>query len=173
MICHSEGDGQLECNTDPADPYTLVAMCGPAWCIDFDGWDFTELTGVLAMRGNSTLMPGEPGRRQNPQRPDEVEVQIPMILIGECDHTGALFADDRIGRESNWNYLQTHVLGIPPAGVRPRSQRYWRVTAPSGVEIEFLAQVLVPVMGDLVAGVRSWSLVLRVGDGATGAIEGS
>lgn len=82
------------------------SLATPAWDIP----DLTSLWFSAGRRGDSIVMPGADGRRSNPSRLDEIEVDLLFLVNGEVDRLGTPYSDAWEGLETNLEYLWTNVF---------------------------------------------------------------
>jgi len=82
------------------------SLATPAWDIP----DLTPLWFSAGSRGESIVMPGADGRRSNPSRLDEIEVDLLFLVNGEVDRLGSPYSDPWVGLETNLEWLWTNVL---------------------------------------------------------------
>jgi hypothetical protein len=105
-----------------------VPMFSPAWVAPH----LSKLWYDVAVRGESTLLPGASGRRSNPTRVDETEHQLPFFINGVVDQTGATYPQAWEGLRLNLDYLWTNVFSPVTTGRGTRSASY---LTPGGVTL--------------------------------------
>lgn len=105
-----------------------VALASPAWDIP----NLTPLWYTAAYRGESIVLATAAGRRSNPQRYDEVEIGLLLVINGTADHTGTPFANPWAGLAANLMYLRENVLAPVDAG---RGTRPASLLMPDGVTV--------------------------------------
>lgn len=99
--------GVLTANVDGALNQVILANAGFGIT---DDKGMTQLWTPQAIRGNNVVIPGTPGVDINPSRTTEAKISLGMTIVGECDRTGAPYADYAAGVMSNVNYLMTHLI---------------------------------------------------------------
>lgn len=103
----------------PAGLLTIdgVPMTCPAWRLRDPG----RLLFGSPLRGSYVQIPGMDGELPVPMRGTSAQWSLDMMMAGRWDHTGAEFADEQTGFESNLNYLRANVeTGWAVAGNRLR-----------------------------------------------------
>ena len=80
-------------------------MTCPAWRLRDPG----RLLFGSPLRGSYVQVPGMDGELPVPLRGTSAQWSLDMMMAGRWDHTGAEFADEQEGFESNLNYLRTNV----------------------------------------------------------------
>ncbi len=83
-----------------------VSMHTAAWRVT----DVGKLAFDSPLRGSYVVTPGVDGATVVPMRNDAAQWSLEFVMIGDCDHTGAAFANKQEGFYSNLNYLNTNVL---------------------------------------------------------------
>lgn len=78
--------------------------------------DVTDLWLGPDVRGEDLMIPGRPGRIAFPRRADVTEREVPMVIDGRFDVSGAEFAGNEFeGLLQNIEYLRANV--VDPTGV--------------------------------------------------------
>jgi hypothetical protein len=111
-VCISPEVGTLTINS--------VSLNTPAWGI----LDLSELwASQPPLRGTNVVLPGATGQRPYPRRFNEAKWALHMVISGVCDQTGAPYADEETGLQTNIGYLLANVVDppTPPAATRAAS----------------------------------------------------
>lgn len=95
-------------------------------------WDIPSLVRLWAeasIRGENKLLPGAPGRRSYPKRLDQSEIDLPFVIHGDTDLTGAPIANAFLGLQAHLDSLWSNVFTPVTIG---RGVRSAVLTLPSG-----------------------------------------
>jgi hypothetical protein len=123
-----------------ATPHGSITISGvslntPAWRV----LDLTDLWLDGRQRGKDRLVPGAAGVVANMRRRTVTEVDLPMVIIGDCDQTGAAHTDSMDGLWRNVDYLNDNVCSPTGTGDGTRAAV---LTLPSGTTLAESVHVL-------------------------------
>lgn len=135
----------------PALPYEFFApeqltingveMLGPAWML----LDLADLWVPLNVVANREI-PGSGGRLPLVPVGDQIEVSLPLRLIGDVDWNGDPHPDPIVGFRRNWVYLVENVFSPPDSGVA--WDAIYQSPDPAESPVEFLVQVQAPTVSE-------------------------